>query len=949
LVGRTLRHELRCCVASLVLLGVSSYALDMSAFVGRVDELAALAQIADAATRGNVAAAVVVGDPGSGKSRLLGEAAARTQLASRFRVVGFEPESEVPLAAASDFLRALASATPAEGRQLEKLVFGAASEAASPLEPVRVFESAHRAFRAVGPALVLVDDLQWLDDLSLALCHYLLRAAETTGEPLALIAVARPSSAAASFASSLRHLLAPEHVREIDLGPLDDAEALELVKELAPRLSEDEARTVAARSGGSPFWLEALVRSDGADIDAGHLITARLRGASADAAALLALLAIAARPLALADAAELSEWDEARTQQAARELAARGVAVESAGALRLAHDLIRLVAAREIPDEQRARIRVRVGEWLLETAGDDVRRLREALGHRHAVGLESVDLAHRLARAPQRTLLGEDGLALLVSIADEAHPFDEAALELNEELASLASALGRHDVALDRSLLLADRRADPRRRARALLEAAKSARALGDGDRTRAYLERAREIDAGDDLLELELDVQQAEIDLWSDGTADAGRALAHETADRAQRGLGDDERARRVCVEALRVEYEAAYQEDDPQAMVLAAERHAAAARGVDDQEHLTALLASTRALRRMGRVGDALERAERVYREAQQRVFPRLTLDGAYWLATYLLLRGRVADADDVVASSVELASRIGDPARGRHSIERLVCEVDFYRRGWRAGVDELLAYARESSEHGRVELHQLAALWIASSAGPDLADEVVGQVAAARACADAAGCPRCATELRLAAADALVRVGRRADAAESLAEWVGMQRQPQPRDRYLQLRVEALLQEPVSVDVLEEAARAATGLGFDLDALWTRLDLGGALVASDPARAKDVLAAVAERADRSGAQTVGEIAAKRLRSLGVRTWRRGGGPGAALTGRERAIAQLIAEGASNPEIARKLFLSRKTVERHVSNVLKKAGVRNRAELAARVAELEVEGAHR
>ena len=92
----------------------------------------------------------------------------------------------------------------------------------------------------------------------------------------------------------------------------------------------------------------------------------------------------------------------------------------------------------------------------------------------------------------------------------------------------------------------------------------------------------------------------------------------------------------------------------------------------------------------------------------------------------------------------------------------------------------------------------------------------------------------------------------------------------------------------------------------------------------------------------------QTVCELSEQRLRALGVRTWRRGTA-GGVLTDREREIAHLIAAGASNPEIAQQLFLSRKTVERHVSNVLRKAGVRNRAELAARVAELEVEGAHR
>lgn len=60
-------------------------------------------------------------------------------------------------------------------------------------------------------------------------------------------------------------------------------------------------------------------------------------------------------------------------------------------------------------------------------------------------------------------------------------------------------------------------------------------------------------------------------------------------------------------------------------------------------------------------------------------------------------------------------------------------------------------------------------------------------------------------------------------------------------------------------------------------------------------------------------------------------------------AFTERERAIATLVAEGASNPEIAKHLFLSRKTLERHVSNALAKAGVRNRAELAAHLTKLQ------
>jgi DNA-binding NarL/FixJ family response regulator len=58
--------------------------------------------------------------------------------------------------------------------------------------------------------------------------------------------------------------------------------------------------------------------------------------------------------------------------------------------------------------------------------------------------------------------------------------------------------------------------------------------------------------------------------------------------------------------------------------------------------------------------------------------------------------------------------------------------------------------------------------------------------------------------------------------------------------------------------------------------------------------------------------------------------------------LTPLEERIAELAAQGMSNPEIGAELFFSRKTIERRMSAILAKLGLRSRSELPAALARL-------
>jgi DNA-binding CsgD family transcriptional regulator len=244
---------------------------------------------------------------------------------------------------------------------------------------------------------------------------------------------------------------------------------------------------------------------------------------------------------------------------------------------------------------------------------------------------------------------------------------------------------------------------------------------------------------------------------------------------------------------------------------------------------------------------------------------------------------------------------------------------------------------------------------AFWLARVVGDAASDEVERHVTAARADAAVADCRQWTSELLLASAEAFSLIGRLADARQALADWRSTQLHPTPRDRLKEGRTEAALvsrSDPVAAlaglgGVQNEAAQH----GFLLEELWAMIDRGDVLARLDRDQAVETLHEATELAARIGATTQAQLAGQRLRALGVRTWQRGARTSSGeLSTRERDIARLVAQGASNPEIARSLFLSRKTVERHVSNILAKLGVQNRTELAGKLAaSAEIEGVPR
>jgi DNA-binding CsgD family transcriptional regulator len=135
------------------------------------------------------------------------------------------------------------------------------------------------------------------------------------------------------------------------------------------------------------------------------------------------------------------------------------------------------------------------------------------------------------------------------------------------------------------------------------------------------------------------------------------------------------------------------------------------------------------------------------------------------------------------------------------------------------------------------------------------------------------------------------------------------------------------------------LEAALSGFAELGLIADVARTRFGLAQLLATDQPELA---------RAEGRAAHAMLESLGAAPESEAVRRWLAQHGdlpnlartdPIAALTRRECDVVRLICEGHTNPEIAERLYISRRTVEHHVASILSKLGLRNRTEVAALV----------
>jgi DNA-binding NarL/FixJ family response regulator len=930
---------------------------------------------------GRSSALALVGEPGIGKTRLLGELATRADGRGQLVLYGSasELERDLPFWVFVDALDEYVAGLPPH--RLEALDDDVRSELALVLPALSRFGPApgaafqheryrsHRAVRellerltASRPLVLMLDDLHWADAGSVELLGALLRRPPAAA---VLVAVAvRPRQAPERLAAALERAHRAGTLLRVEVGALTRVEAREL---LGP-VDAAAATALYEESGGNPFYLEQLARTLALERTAGvpEISTRDLGVPAAVAAALaeeLALLSDAARGV-LEGAAVVGDRFEP-------ELAAAAAATSEASALTALDELLKLDLVRETEVPRRFRFRhplIRRAVYQSTPGGWRLGAHARSAGALTARGASAVERAHHIERSARQgdaaavATLREAGEAVAQRAPASAATWFGHALRL---LPDAAPATARVELLLPRAraLVASGQFADGHAAlvksialvpADAVASRVRLTTACAGVEHLLGWHEQAhaRLASAMDSLRDpASREAAALMIELAMDGFFRMDYELMREWAERAlgtARPLGD----RPLTAAAVAVlAFAGATSGATPDAEACCSEAAALVADLDDDELALRLDAAANLAgaelyLDRYEEAGAHAERAIAVGRATGQSEFIPLPYS---ILGQVKLLRGQLAEAAELLDNAVE-------GARLSRNVQALAGNLG--NRSFAAlaagDVDIALATAEEC-----VEL----------TSGLDQSLVCAAGVALAAALLET-GHPRRAVDSLITSSGGdelpLIPGVWRAKFLELLTRcWLALGRRSaaerataaaQATAAPLRLRMAASMADRAAAAVELDAghfelaaeralaaAAAADEVGAPVEAALARTLAGRALAqAGQTERAVAELKRAASELQTCGALRYRSAAERELRGLGHRIHRRTRpgkihGTGVeTLTERELQVARLVVDRRTNTEIADELFLSPKTVETHMRNIFRKLDVSSRVEVA-------------
>ena len=927
--------------------------------IGREVELVGLRGLVGEVAAGRGRSVWIQGEPGIGKTALLaaGLDGVESSGCQLFVARADETAPMFPLRVLLEALRVGPGATdPARAEIANRLWGTGGTGLATPGDPVAAAAELLLILVdrlcAEGPVVLVVDDLQWADQTSLAVWG---RLARVVGQlPLLLVAAVRPVPRRDDM-DRLRRGLAGTDPVDMTLAPLDPEQVLLLVHGLVSVPPGPGLRGLAGQAAGNPLYVRELVdalardrrievRAGLADITAeatdaplslAAAISARLNFLSEPATRVLRMAALLGSEFQVEHLSVLAAQPATSLSEVIDEALAAGVLVESGPQLAFRHGLIQQALYESMPAAPRVDLHKQAARSLAASGAGVESVATQLLAAPEAADDWTVDwlaggAPALITRAPQVAV------DLLQRVRHRTNPDDERRVRLDVHLIDAQARLGRYAEveALARPLLATTR--DPELSGRVTWALAYALRFLAQYEQALTVTAQAMAEPVANARWQARLRALHASM-LASNVRYDEAQSVAEQAEAEGQR-VGDRvavawalfaasqvQTFHHVDLPADRrlVERAAAILGDDPEGTDLRLLLLTNRATGMWNLGH------PTEAIRQAGQALALAERAGTPQRlSSLRRVVAELSFLGGRWDDAVAELDA-IFDSPDSPWKVVQLVSRGLAAQIAVHRDDQAAVETHLGAADIAGGLpgkniipyDRLfVARALAAERAGQpdralailLDLHDPEStltfsritdcIWMIDTVRLALAVGNRGVAeAAARACSAEAN--RHSLPDALASADHCkglvdadpIRLRAAADAFDRLG--------------FVHFRARALDDTAVVLarrgdqDTARAAYADAARIYSDLDATW---DL--------------------RRAD---------AAMRQLGIRGIRSARRHTTGWEALTPTEVKIAELVAAGKSNPDIAGDMYLSRRTVESHVSHILTKLTCRSRVDI--------------